>query len=72
MEGLIFGIFWYATNETRAFCTMDDLVKRSVFRLIKTETGRITTLFFQVKKFLSHFPAKCKSLRINFNKFIKD
>ena len=64
MEGLIFGILPYATNETRAFCAMDDLVERSVFRSIKTKTGRIKSLFFQVGKFLSHFPAKCKSLRI--------
>ena len=65
MEGLIFGILRYATNETHAFCAMDlDLVERSVFRSIKTKTGRIKSLFFQVRKFLSHFPAKCKSLRI--------
>ena len=31
----------YATNETRAFCAMDNHVKRSVLRSIKTKTVRI-------------------------------
>ena len=30
----------YATNETRAFCAMDDHVEGSVLRSIKTKTGR--------------------------------
>ena len=54
----------YATNETRAFCAMDDHVERSVLRSIKTKTVRIKSLFSQVRKFLSHIPVTCKSLRI--------
>ena len=54
----------YATNETHAFCAMDDHVERSVLRSIKTKTVQIKSLFFQVRKFLSHIPGTCKSLRI--------
>ena len=54
----------YATNETRAFCTMDDHVERSVLRSIKTKAVRIKSLLFRVRKFLSHIPGTCKSLRI--------
>ena len=55
----------YATNETRAFCAMDDHVERSVLRSIKTKTVRIKSIFFQVRKFLrSYIPVTCKSLRI--------
>ena len=31
----------YATNETRAFCAMDNHVESSVLRAIKTKTGRV-------------------------------
>ena len=54
----------YATNGTRAFCAMDDHVERSVLWSIKTKTVRIKSLFFQLRKFLSHIPVTCKSLRI--------
>ena len=54
----------YATNETHAFCAMDDHVERSVLRSIKTKTVRIKSLFSQVRKFLSHIPGTSKSLRI--------
>ena len=48
----------YATNETCAFCAIDDHVERSVLRTIKTKTVRIKSLFFQVRKFLSNGPDK--------------
>ena len=53
-----------STNETRAFSAMDDHVESSVLRTIKTKTVRIKSLFSQVRKFLSHIPVTCKSLRI--------
>ena len=53
------------SNETGAFCAMDDHVERSVLRSIKTKTVRIKSIFFQVRKFLrSYIPVTCKSLRI--------
>ena len=53
------------SNETGAFCAMDDHVERSVLRSIKTKTVRIKSIFFQVRKFLSSYiPVTCKSLRI--------
>ena len=57
----------YDTHGTRAFCAMDDHVERSersVLRSIKTKTVRIKSLVFQLRKFLSHIPGTCKSLRI--------
>ena len=53
-----------ATNETHAFCAMDDHVERSVLRSIKTKVVQIKSIFFQVRKYLSHIPVTCKSLRI--------
>ena len=54
----------YATNETHAFCAIDDHVERSVLRSIKTKIVQIKSIFFQVRKYLSHIPVTCKSLRI--------
>ena len=41
----------YAMNETRAFSAMDNHVKSSVLRTIKTKTVQIKSLFSQVRKF---------------------
>ena len=54
----------YATNETHAFSAMDDHAETSVLRTIKTKTVLIKSLFSYVRKFLSHIPVTCKSLRI--------
>ena len=53
-----------ASNETHAFCAIDDHVERSVLRSIKTKTVRIKSLLFLVRKFLSRIPVTCKALRI--------
>ena len=44
-----FGILY--ERNTCFLHNMDDLVKRSVFRSIKTKTGQIKSLFFQVRSF---------------------
>ena len=59
----------YAMNKTHAFCAMDDIVKHSVLRSIKTKTVQIRT-FFPVKKGFKSYPSYMYT--IAFNKFIKD
>ena len=53
-----------ASNETNAFCAIDDHVERSVLRSMKTKTVRIKSLLFQVRKFLSHIPLRIYQIHL--------
>ena len=47
----------YATNETHAFCAIDDHVERSVLRSIKTKIVQIKSIFFPGKKVFKSYPS---------------